>query len=251
MVPWPSSYTISLKSSRSPRKLCAGSRRFRYWRQPIDYDKLFASPLHDGHHVIMRYSAKHKEQTRSKLLKRASKRFREEGLQGTGIAKLMREMGLTHGGFYGHFRSKNDLVATAIRAMFAETIEDLKGAIAGCKPGEEIPAIVNTYLSAKNREHPELGCLLPTLAAEIARQPKAIRQAYTQGFTGQVERLAQFMPGTDKAAQLQNAQSLLAGMAGTMMFARAVSDRELSDSILAQARKSYILMFGSKASRTG
>jgi TetR/AcrR family transcriptional repressor of nem operon len=192
----------------------------------------------------MRYSRRHKEQTRAKLLKRASKRFREEGLQGTGIAKLMREMGLTHGGFYGHFRSKNDLVATAIKDMFSETVEDMKRTIAGSIPGKEVSAIVNSYLSARNREHPELGCLLPTLASEIARQPKSIRQAYTQGFSEQVAGLARFMPGADEAAKTKSAHSFLAGMAGTMMFARAVSDPQLSDEILAQARDSYISMFG-------
>jgi len=197
----------------------------------------------------MRYSAKHKEQTRAKLLKKASKRFREEGLQTTGIAKLMRDMGLTHGGFYGHFRSKNDLVATALKDMFAETTEDLKKAIAGSTPGKEVSAIVNFYLTTKNREHPELSCLLPTLASEIARQPKAVRQVYTRGFAEQIERLTQFMPGASEAAKRQNAHSLMAGMAGTMMFARAVSDRELSDRILAQARHSYISMFESEANK--
>jgi TetR/AcrR family transcriptional repressor of nem operon len=191
----------------------------------------------------MRYSAKHKEQTRAKLLKKASKRFREEGLQATGIAKLMRDMGLTHGGFYGHFRSKNDLIATALKDMFAETTEDLKKAIAGSSPGKEISAIVNFYLTAKNREHPELSCLLPTLASEIARQPKAIRKVYTQGFAEQVARLAHFMPGSDEATKRQHAHSLMAGLAGTMMFARAVNDQELSDRILAQARDSYISIF--------
>lgn len=184
-------------------------------------------------------------------MKKASKRFREEGLQATGIAKLMRDMGLTHGGFYGHFRSKNDLVATALKDMFAETTDDLKKVIAGSTPGKEISAIVNFYLSAKNREHPELSCLLPTLASEIARQPKSIRQIYTQGFAEQVARLAQFMPGADEAAKNQRAHSLMAGMAGTMMFARAVSDQELSDRILAQARDSYISIFAADQARTG
>jgi TetR/AcrR family transcriptional regulator, transcriptional repressor for nem operon len=196
----------------------------------------------------MRYSAKHKEQTRAKLLKKASKRFREEGLQSTGIAKLMRDMGLTHGGFYGHFRSKNDLVATALKDMFAETTEDLKKAIAGSTPGKEVSAIVNFYLSARNREHPELSCLLPTLASEIARQPKSIRQVYTQGFAEQVARLARFMPGDDEAEKNQRAHSFIAAMAGTMMFARAVSDPRLSDQILAQARDSYISIFEAKTS---
>jgi TetR/AcrR family transcriptional regulator, transcriptional repressor for nem operon len=191
----------------------------------------------------MRYSAKHKEHTRATLLKKASERFREEGLQGAGIARLMRDMGLTHGGFYGHFRSKNELVVTAMRSMFAETIEHMNQAAAASPKGKKVSALVNTYLNAETRDHPEMGCLLPTLASEIARQPKSIKRAYTQGFTEQVDNLARHMPGANAADKKRNAQSLLAGMVGTMMFARAVDDRDLSDQMLAQARQSYISLF--------
>lgn len=195
----------------------------------------------------MRYSAKHKAQTHAKLLKKAAEHFRGQGLQGTGIAKLMGRMGLTHGGFYGHFANKNDLVAATLAEMFAESVQHMKNAVAGAAKGEEVGAIVNSYLSAEHRDHPEQGCLLPVLAPEIAHQPLSVRKAYTRGFNEQVGKLAQFMPGEDEAGRRERARVLMAGMAGTMMFARAVSDRELSDQILAHGRDFYSSAFSATA----
>src|SRR4029077_19355426 len=180
----------------------------------------------------MRYSTKHKAQTRARLLKKASEDFREKGLKGTGIAKLMGQMRLTHGGFYGHFANKSDLVMAAINKMFEETIDHMQRSIDKNPRGKEVSGIVDGYLSPEHRDHPEHGCLLPVLAPEIAHQPKSIRKGYTRGFTEQISRLAQFMPGVDDEERRQNAQVLLAGMAGTMMFARAVDDPKLSDQIL-------------------
>jgi TetR/AcrR family transcriptional regulator, transcriptional repressor for nem operon len=133
--------------------------------------------------------------------------------------------------------------------MFAESVQHMKNAVAGAAKGEEVGAIVNSYLSAEHRDHPEQGCLLPVLAPEIAHQPLSVRKAYTRGFNEQVGKLAQFMPGEDEAGRRERARVLMAGMAGTMMFARAVSDRELSDQILAHGRDFYSSAFSATAAK--
>ena len=191
----------------------------------------------------MRYSAQHKATTRARLLKKATEQFRIRGLQGTGIAKLMGQMGLTHGGFYAHFENKSELVATATAKMFDESVDQMRLAVEGAPKGQALAAIVSRYLSEQHRDHPDQGCLLPVLAAEISRQPLSVRRAYTQGFDEQIKRLAAHIPGKDTEQQCERARLLISGMAGSMMMARAVSDRELSDKILAQARQFYISAF--------
>jgi TetR/AcrR family transcriptional repressor of nem operon len=194
----------------------------------------------------MRYSAKHKAVTHSRLLKKATEQFRERGVQATGIAKLMGRVGMTHGGFYAHFKNKEDLVTTAMATMFEEGIAHMKEALEGAHDGRSVTAIVNAYLSERHRDDPSRGCLLPVMAAEIARQPKSVREAYTRGFNGQIKNMAKYMPGKNEDERCEHARLLLAGMAGTMTIARAMSDRELSSKTLAQAREFYISSFERK-----
>ena len=199
----------------------------------------------------MRYSAQHKARTHARLLKRATEQFRNQGLQGTGIAKLMGQMGLTHGGFYAHFENKSALVATATAKMFDESVDHMRLAAEGAPKGKELAAIVSSYLSEQHRDHPDQGCLLPVLAAEISRQPLSVRQAYTQGFNEQIKKLAVYMPGKNLDQQCEQARLLISGMAGSMMMARAVSDGDLSDKILAQAREFYISAFEDSSPKGG
>src|SRR5260370_13019934 len=101
----------------------------------------------------MRYSAQHKARTHARLLKKATEQFRTQGLQGTGIAKLMGRMGLTHGGFYAHFENKSDLVAAATVKMFDETVDHMKAAVEGAPKGKELSAILHAYLSSQHHAH--------------------------------------------------------------------------------------------------
>jgi len=199
----------------------------------------------------MRYSSQHKARTHARLLKKATEEFRNQGLRGTGIAKLMGQMGLTHGGFYSHFENKSELVAAATAKMFDETVDQLRLAVERAPKGKELAAIVSSYLSEQHRDHPDQGCQLPVLAAEISRQPLSVRRAYTQGFNAQINRLAAYMPGKDTEQKCEKARLLISGMAGSMMMARAVSDRELSGKILSQAREFYISAFQDSSQRTG
>lgn len=191
----------------------------------------------------MRYSAQHKAKTHARLLKKATEQFRNQGVQGTSIAKLMGQMGLTHGGFYAHFENKSELVRTATAKMFDESVDQMRLAVEGAPKGKALAAIVSSYLSPQHRDHADQGCPLPVLAAEISRQPLSVRRAYTQGFKERIVRLAAHMPGKDSEQKCEKARLLISGMAGSMMMARAVSDRELSDKILAQAREFYTSAF--------
>ncbi len=191
----------------------------------------------------MRYSAQHKEQTHERLVKKAAEQFRRRGVQGIGIAKLMGKLGLTHGGFYAHFDNKSELVAAAARKIFKEATTHV-GAVAAAAPkGSELTAIINDYLSAGHRDGTMQGCLLPSLAGEMARQPQTVRKALTREFDEYANKISKYMPGASDEERRSQARLLLAGMAGTMMVARAVSDRELSDTILAQGQEFYISIF--------
>jgi TetR/AcrR family transcriptional regulator, transcriptional repressor for nem operon len=193
----------------------------------------------------MRYSAQHKEQTHERLVKKAAEEFRRCGVQGIGIAKLMGELGLTHGGFYAHFDDKSELVTAAVSQIFKEAIAEVEAAAAAAPKGSELSAIISSYLSAGHRSGATQGqgCLLPSLVGEMARQPLTVRRALTREFDEYANKISKYMPGACDEERRSQARLLFAGMAGTMMVARAVSDRELSDTMLAQGRQFYISIF--------
>jgi|SRR5579864_9180817 len=191
----------------------------------------------------MRYSSAHKAKTRSRILKRAAQRFRENGVRGTGIARLMSQLGLTHGGFYGHFENKNDLVAAALSAMCQEFVESLTPVVESAPRGNKLQVLVETYLSPEHRDDPGRGCPFPALVLDITRLPGEVRQSFTGEFSRRMKYWAKYMPGSDNEKRRENAALLFAGMAGTMMIARAVSDSGHSDNILAEARKFYAAAF--------
>jgi TetR/AcrR family transcriptional repressor of nem operon len=202
----------------------------------------------------MRYSRQHKEETHNRLLKKAAQEFRRNGVQGTGIAPLMGQLGLTHGGFYAHFDSKNELIAQATGPMFEDGLARRMLAAAEAAPkGKSVRAIVSYYLSPQHRDSPE-GCALAGLAGEMARQPEPVRNAYISAMNDQLKRIAALLPGDDEKARFDQARLLMAGMAGTMMIAKAITDRDVSDHFLEQARAFYAAAFESapqpKATKT-
>jgi TetR/AcrR family transcriptional regulator, transcriptional repressor for nem operon len=191
----------------------------------------------------MRYSRQHKDETHKRLLKKAAEEFRRNGVQGTGIAPLMGKLGLTHGGFYAHFDSKNELIAQATGPMFEDDLAGRMFAAAEAAPkGNAVRAIVNHYLSPQHRDSPE-GCPLAGLAGEMARQPKPVRNAYISAMDHRLKRIAVLLPDDDEKARLDQARLLMAGMAGTMMIARAMTDRDVSDHFLERARAFYAAAF--------
>jgi len=199
----------------------------------------------------MPLSKEHKRQTRERIVRAAARAFRAEGVDGARIADLMRQAGLTHGGFYAHFPSKDALVAEACAAGLTESGAALYDAADAAPPGEGLRLIVRGYLSRTHRDHPETGCVIATLGPEIAREPAEVRHAFTAALKDDAARLASHLashlsaePGAGGVARDDAAYVLLAGMAGAMLMARAVDDPVLSDRILLAARRLYTHSFG-------
>src|ERR1700736_1719669 len=120
--------------------------------------------------------AEHREQ----IIEAAAKRFREKGFDGISVADLMKEVGLTHGGFYGHFSSKEELVALASLRAMSDTVAKWQKVIDNA-PGNPLEAFAKSYLSLRHHDHPETGCLFAALGSELARQPSSVRDAVTEG----------------------------------------------------------------------
>ena len=171
--------------------------------------------------------AEHREQ----ILVAAANRFREHGFDGISVADLMREVGLTHGGFYGHFSSKEELVALASLRAMSETVTKYQKVIDEAT-GDPLEAVAKHYLSLRHHDHPETGCVLAALGSELARQPASIRDAVTEGEQEFLTLLARIVPGRTKAARKKTAIAALATMIGGMVLARTVSDSELRQTIL-------------------
>lgn len=188
----------------------------------------------------MRYTAEHKEQTHRRIVTTAARAFKRHGLQGVGIADLMKKAGLTHGGFYAHFPDRDTLVAEATAAGYEEAAERLLAHLAEAPSDDTLRALLDRYLGSTHRAHAESGCPLPALAADMSRQPATVRRAFTDCFRRYSSRLAALLPSRQKAHREDTAYALLAGLAGSIMLARAVSDPELSDRILAASRQFYL-----------
>jgi TetR/AcrR family transcriptional repressor of nem operon len=172
----------------------------------------------------MRYAKGHKDATRRHIVKVASERFRRDGIEAVGVAGLMAGAGLTHGGFYSHFSSKEALVCAANSDALRKSRAEL--AEAGAREG--LPGIVRAYMKPVHRDRPERGCAFAALAAEIARHPKATRSALTGEVEAHVALIAARLPTGDRQAAI----AILAVMMGALQLARAVADKTLSDQIL-------------------
>ncbi|HEX8033789.1 MAG TPA: TetR/AcrR family transcriptional regulator [Ktedonobacterales bacterium] len=200
----------------------------------------------------MRYSQQHKQQTRQRVIAAAARAFRAQGVANVSIPTLMKQVGLTHGGFYAHFESKDALVAEACASGQGETVKQLFRAAEQADPGKKLQAILDTYLTPAHRDNPASGCTIPALAAEIAREPAEVRHAFTQSIRALLARLKPLMPdcGIDATDEPTNEPTdetlaLLSGMAGAVLLARAVDDPALSDRILDAAHTFYSRAFTS------
>ena len=178
-----------------------------------------------------------KEQTHDRILKTASRAIRRKGYGGIGVADLMKEAGLTHGGFYAHFASKTDLLAEVADRTGADSLTRL-GRIADAAPeGEALAAIVDAYLSDQHVESPETGCPMAALGSELARQEPPVRRAATRRTKEVIDLLGRQLPGWAAGQDRGQALATYCTLVGALTIARAVDDPALSRAVRDAARE--------------
>ena len=178
---------------------------------------------------VVRVTREQAAANREKILEVAGALFRERGFDGIGVADIMKRAGLTHGGFYGHFASKNDLAAEITARVLGRSgwMERLTGTQ---KPS--FSDLVRQYLSPRHRDDPGRGCLFAALGSDVVRQPRSVRRAFTEGLRLRVDALARLAPGRSAAARRQKSLATMAGLVGALILSRAVDDPKFSDEIL-------------------
>ena len=192
----------------------------------------------------MRYDAEHKERTRALLLKEAARAIRVKGPRGVGVAAIMGKAGLTHGGFYAHFKSKDELIAQAMTAMFADILDKIDEYTAQKTPAKALSGYIAFYLSQRHRDDRAHGCPIPALCSEAPHLSGAARRAFGAGIEAVSGRLAALLQGIGTPAPRQAATSLLAELAGALGMARAMPAAEQSDFVLATSRSALKQRFG-------
>jgi TetR/AcrR family transcriptional repressor of nem operon len=191
----------------------------------------------------VRYRPEHKLETRRKIVKDASRRVLAEGLNGAAVSAVMKDAGLTHGGFYKHFRSKDDLLVESLREGFREIEGTLADAAEKSLPGEAWKAIVKTYLSLELCEHPERGCPLAALSPDLARADKNIKQQIVAELVNYKSRMLPFMPGQRAADKERAFLAIFSTMIGAVALARLLPDRAVREKVLASARDFLLRSF--------
>jgi TetR/AcrR family transcriptional regulator, transcriptional repressor for nem operon len=184
----------------------------------------------------MRYDADHKQKTRERVLAEAAKAIRAQGPHRVGVAEVMAKAGLTHGGFYAHFSSKDDLVAAAIGQMFDEGRARLVRETADRGPAEALSRYFDFYLSAAHRDSRTAGCPLPFLSADVPRLPEPARERFAAGVAELTGIIAATLAKLGHAHADEEASSVLAELVGALSLARAEPDTARSDAILARSR---------------
>lgn len=182
----------------------------------------------------MRYSEDHKARTHQRIIEEAALRFRRDGVGATGLQPLMKALGLTHGGFYAHFKSKDDLVETALQ----HAVQELASSTEALKKDSEapLPSFIANYLSSAHRANPGAGCPLPTMSAELGQrgEPSATTDAMVRNRLALIENN---LPGDDAKDE---SVLVLSAMVGALLLSRSVKDPELSDRLLKTTRRLLI-----------
>ena len=189
---------------------------------------------------MARYGKQHKEATRRRIIEAAGQRLKRDGIDGTGVAALMADAGLTNGAFYAHFASKEDLVATAVADQLHQQLERYR-ALAVDREGVE--QLVREYLSIKHRDDTQHGCPSAALLDEIGRCSETTRHAYTDGMLGLVDQFASILAPDDPRSARAQTLSLFALLIGTLQLSRALADRRLADEVLARGIDNALALF--------
>jgi TetR/AcrR family transcriptional regulator, transcriptional repressor for nem operon len=192
----------------------------------------------------MRYSRGHKQATRQRILEAAGRRFKEDGIDGAGVAAVMSDAGLTNGAFYAHFASKEDLVANVLADQLRAQRQNFDS-----QPPDRagLEAFIRAYLSPQHRDESAEGCPSAALLDEIARRPAATRQVFTDELLSTADDVAARLGRTDAEAAREDALTILGFMIGALQLARALTDRDLSDQLLVRSREAALKLLEDRA----
>jgi TetR/AcrR family transcriptional repressor of nem operon len=191
----------------------------------------------------MRYRPEHKLEVHQKIVKDASRRVRAEGITGAAVSAVMRDAGLTHGGFYKHFGSKDDLLIESVSEAFREIADRLARAGEQSQPETAWKAIVKTYLSPEYCDHAEYGCPMTALAPELARADKTMRAQIFEELKKYKSRMLPFMPGQRAADKERAFFSIFSTMVGAIEIARMLPEPVMREKVLASARDLLLRSF--------
>jgi TetR/AcrR family transcriptional repressor of nem operon len=184
----------------------------------------------------MRYARQHKAQTHSRIVRNASRQFRSEGLSGAGVARVMHASGLTVGGFYKHFRSKDDLLVEAIAQGLHDIRQKLLRRVKAAPLGGGWKEFVKGYLSMEHCDHPEQGCPVAALAADISRAKPSIKKEVAALLKRHRDELMPFVPGRNGAEKERNFIVAITAMSGAISFARTMIDPDTKQRVLDTVR---------------
>jgi TetR/AcrR family transcriptional repressor of nem operon len=192
----------------------------------------------------MRYGKDQKEATRQRIVEAAGRRFKADGIDGAGVAAVMSDAGLTNGAFYGHFTSKEDLVENVLADQLRAQRQSLDS-----QPSDRagLEAFLRSYLSPQHRDQCADGCPSAALLDEIARRPAATRQVFTDELMGTIDDIASRLGPTDVEVARTNALTVFGLMIGTLQLARALTDRDLSDQLLAHGVETALKLLDNRA----
>jgi TetR/AcrR family transcriptional repressor of nem operon len=185
----------------------------------------------------MRYSREHKAGTRNRIVQNASHALRRRGLNGIGIVGLMKTAGLTRGGFYSHFKSREALVAEAVAYAMGQTASEWRRYAGPSTASDGLEPLVAAYLRREHRDNPARGCPLPAVSADIARSGGKVRRTFTQSPDEMLDGLAAHIPDRPNAEARRLAAGVMATMVGSLILARACDDVELSTSMLEAGKR--------------
>jgi AcrR family transcriptional regulator len=192
----------------------------------------------------MRYSTDHKQATRQRILEAAGRRFKQDGIDGAGVAAVMSDAGLTNGAFYAHFASKEDLLANVL----ADQLRTQRQSFHAQPPNRGgLEAFIRSYLSPQHRDQYADGCPSAALLDEITRRPAATKQVYTDELIGVIDDIASRLNPTHAEAAQTNALTLFGLMLGTLQLARALTNRDLSDQLLPRSVETAIKLLNDPA----
>ena len=188
---------------------------------------------------VVRYGKEHKQVTRRRIIETAGRRFKRDGIDGSGIATLMADAGLTNGAFYAHFASKDDLVATAV----ADQLREQRASFSERVPGRAgVEQYVREYLSVQHRDNSGDGCPSAALLDEIGRCTDATKRAYTDGLLAVIDDIAARLAPDDPPSARAKTLSVFALMIGTLQLSRALADKQLADEVLEQGRQNALTL---------